>query len=35
MRVTPSAHLRIAQRKMMTDRLRDRFLASQFTRPGH
>jgi NAD(P)-dependent dehydrogenase (short-subunit alcohol dehydrogenase family) len=34
MRVTPSAHLLITQRRLMTDGLWDRFVASQFTRPG-
>jgi NAD(P)-dependent dehydrogenase (short-subunit alcohol dehydrogenase family) len=34
MRVTPSAHLLITQRKLMTDGLWDRFVASRFTRPG-
>ena len=32
--VTPSAKLLIGQRKLMTDRIWDRFLASQFPRPG-
>lgn len=34
MRVTPSAHLLVGQRRLMTDRLWDRFLATQFRRPG-
>lgn len=33
-RVTPSAHLLIGQRRLMTDGLWDRFLATQFSRPG-
>lgn len=33
-RVTPSAHLLVAQRRMMTDRMWDRFLGTQFPRPG-
>jgi NAD(P)-dependent dehydrogenase (short-subunit alcohol dehydrogenase family) len=33
MRVTPSAHLLIGQRRMMTAGMWDRFLATQFTRP--
>jgi NAD(P)-dependent dehydrogenase (short-subunit alcohol dehydrogenase family) len=33
-RVTPSAHLFIGQRKLMTDRMWDRVMATQFTRPG-
>jgi NAD(P)-dependent dehydrogenase (short-subunit alcohol dehydrogenase family) len=33
-RVTPSAHLLIRQRALMTDGLWDRFLATQFPRPG-
>ena len=33
-RVTPSAHLMITQRKVMTDRLWDRMIATQFPRPG-
>lgn len=33
-RVTPSAHLLIGQRRVMTDGLWDRFLATQFSRPG-
>jgi short-subunit dehydrogenase len=33
-RVTPSAHLLIAQRRMMSAGLWDRFLATQFPRPG-
>lgn len=33
MRVTPSAHMLIAQRRMMTDRMWDRFLTTQFTAP--
>ena len=33
-RVTPSAHLLTAQRSVMTDGMWDRFLASQFPRPG-
>jgi NAD(P)-dependent dehydrogenase (short-subunit alcohol dehydrogenase family) len=33
-RVTPSAHLLIGQRKLMTDGLWDRFLTTQFRRPG-
>ena len=32
--VTPSAKLLIGQRKLMTDGIWDRFLASQFPRPG-
>lgn len=32
-RVTPSAHLLVAQRRMMTAGLWDRFLATQFSRP--
>jgi len=32
-RVTPSAHLLIAQRRLMTDGLWDRFLATQFEHP--
>ncbi len=32
-RVTPSAHLLITQRKLMTDGLWDRFLGTQFTAP--
>jgi len=34
-RVTPSARLMIGQRRLMTDGLWDRFLATQFPRPGH
>jgi short-subunit dehydrogenase len=33
-RVTPSAHMLVAQRRMMTAGLWDRFLATQFPRPG-
>jgi short-subunit dehydrogenase len=33
-RVTPSAHLLITQRKLMTDRMWDRMLTAQFPRPG-
>ena len=33
-RVTPSAHLLINQRRLMTDGMWDRFLAGQFPRPG-
>jgi NAD(P)-dependent dehydrogenase (short-subunit alcohol dehydrogenase family) len=33
-RVTPSAHLLVRQRALMTDGLWDRFLATQFPRPG-
>ncbi len=33
-RVTASAHLMTAQRKMLTDRLWDRLMATQFPRPG-
>ena len=33
-RVTPSAHLLIRQRALMTDGLWDRFVATQFPRPG-
>lgn len=33
-RVTPSAHVLIAQRRLMTDGLWDRFLATQFEHPG-
>lgn len=33
-RVTPSARLLIGQRRLMTDGLWDRFLATQFPRPG-
>ncbi len=33
-RVTPSAHLLIRQRALMTDGLWDRFLATRFPRPG-
>ena len=33
-RVTPSAHLLIRQRSLMTDGMWDRFVATQFTRPG-
>jgi NAD(P)-dependent dehydrogenase (short-subunit alcohol dehydrogenase family) len=33
-RVTPSAHLLVGQRALMTDGLWDRFLATQFPRPG-
>jgi NAD(P)-dependent dehydrogenase (short-subunit alcohol dehydrogenase family) len=32
-RVTPSAHLLIGQRRLMTDRMWDRFVATQFKRP--
>ncbi len=34
LRVTPSARMLITQRAMMTDRMWDRFLASQFDHPG-
>jgi NAD(P)-dependent dehydrogenase (short-subunit alcohol dehydrogenase family) len=34
-RVTPSAHVLIGQRALLPDRLWDRFLATQFPRPGH
>jgi hypothetical protein len=34
MRVTPSAHLMITQRKLMTDGMWDRMMRSQFPRPG-
>jgi NAD(P)-dependent dehydrogenase (short-subunit alcohol dehydrogenase family) len=34
MRVTPSAHLVIAQRKLMTDGMWDRMMRAQFPRPG-
>jgi NAD(P)-dependent dehydrogenase (short-subunit alcohol dehydrogenase family) len=34
MRVTGSAHILITQRRLMTDRVWDRFVATQFTRPG-
>jgi hypothetical protein len=33
-RVTPSAHLLIRQRALMTDGMWDRFVATQFPRPG-
>lgn len=33
-RVTPSAHLLIGQRRLMSDRLWDRFLGTQFDHPG-
>jgi len=33
-RVTPSAHVLIRQRALMPDRLWDRFVATQFPRPG-
>jgi hypothetical protein len=33
-RVTPSAHLLIGQRRLMTDGLWDRFLSTQFPHPG-
>ena len=33
-RVTPSAHLMINQRRVMSDRLWDRMVATQFPRPG-
>jgi len=33
-RVTPSAHLLVGQRRLMTDGLWDRFVATQFPRPG-
>ncbi len=33
-RVTPSARLLITQRKLMTDRMWDRMLTTQFSRPG-
>src|SRR3954468_3473075 len=33
-RVTPSAHLMITQRKLMTDRMWDRMMRTQFPRPG-
>ena len=33
-RVTPSAHLLMRQRSLMTDRMWDRFVATQFPRPG-
>jgi NAD(P)-dependent dehydrogenase (short-subunit alcohol dehydrogenase family) len=33
-RVTPSAHLLVAQRSLMTDGMWDRFVAAQFPRPG-
>jgi NAD(P)-dependent dehydrogenase (short-subunit alcohol dehydrogenase family) len=33
-RVTPSAHLLIAQRKLMTDGMWDRMMRTQFPRPG-
>jgi short-subunit dehydrogenase len=32
-RVTPSAHLMVGQRRLMTDGIWDRFLATQFPRP--
>jgi NAD(P)-dependent dehydrogenase (short-subunit alcohol dehydrogenase family) len=34
MRVTPSAHLMITQRKLMTDGMWDRMMRTQFPRPG-
>jgi NAD(P)-dependent dehydrogenase (short-subunit alcohol dehydrogenase family) len=34
MRVTPSAHLMITQRKLMTDGMWDRLMRTQFPRPG-
>ena len=33
-RITPSAHLLVGQRRLMTDGLWDRMLATQFPRPG-
>jgi NAD(P)-dependent dehydrogenase (short-subunit alcohol dehydrogenase family) len=33
-RVTPSAHLLIGQRALLTDRMWDRFVGTQFPRPG-
>jgi len=33
-RVTPSAHMLINQRRLMTDRMWDRFVSTQFPRPG-
>jgi NAD(P)-dependent dehydrogenase (short-subunit alcohol dehydrogenase family) len=33
-RVTPSAHVLVNQRRLMTDGMWDRMLATQFTRPG-
>jgi hypothetical protein len=33
-RVTPSAHLLVTQRALMPDAVWDRFLATQFPRPG-
>lgn len=33
-KVTPSAHLLVGQRRLLGDRLWDRFLATQFPRPG-
>jgi NAD(P)-dependent dehydrogenase (short-subunit alcohol dehydrogenase family) len=33
-RVTPSAHLLVGQRRLMTDGLWDRFVGTQFPRPG-
>ena len=33
-RITPSAHMLVAQRALMTDGLWDRFVGTQFTRPG-
>jgi hypothetical protein len=33
-RVTPSAHLLVGQRAVMTDRLWDAMLRSQFPQPG-
>jgi len=33
-RVTPSAHLLVGQRRVMTDRMWDAFLGTQFPRPG-
>ena len=33
-RVTPSAHVLVGQRRLMTDGLWDRFVATQFPRPG-
>jgi hypothetical protein len=32
--VTPSARLLIGQRALMTDRMWDRMMTTQFTRPG-
>jgi NAD(P)-dependent dehydrogenase (short-subunit alcohol dehydrogenase family) len=34
MRVTPSAHLLVTQRRLMPDRVWDRFLGTQFKHPG-